>query len=293
MKNGPKSTGRPLFPLCFLLLGFNLYAESAFTTAFTADSTDTPVAANTPESVFALELRRDIIISTLSLGVFFGPFLIPETQEIPTLNKNDVNAFDRGLMFNHGWFNGVTVGLRPVMAVLPLIVPLVLVEWRDFRSDFNIWLTYGVMYAQAVLLTYGTRMALGRAINRHRPYYYFHDVIDRPITPNSFPSGSTAMAFLPATFFSVTFAREFPDSRWRIPVIVGSHTLAATVGAARIITGHHFLTDVLAGAAIGSFFGWLIPTLHRRPALTPNGVNGAGNLSFQFTGSGAAMSIRL
>jgi membrane-associated phospholipid phosphatase len=97
------------------------------------------------------------------------------------------------------------------------------------------------------------------------------------------------MAFLPATFLSVTFSREFPDSSWRIPVIVGSHLLAATVGVIRITPGYHFLTDVLAGAAIGSFFGWLIPTLHRRPLPV---LQGEGYLSFHFMGNGAVMSVR-
>ena len=239
-----------------------------------------------PETVFALDLRREIILSTLSLGTFFGSFLIPETLEIPTLDRNNVNVIDRRLMFNYGSFNIFTTLMRSVMGAMPLIVPLILVEW-DLRNDFPIWLTYGIMYAQAVGFTYGVRNAIGRSVHRHRPYYYFVDVIERPISANSFPSGTTAMSFLPATLLSVTFSAEFPDSRWRIPVIVGSHTLAASVGVARIITGHHFLTDVLAGAAIGSFFGWLIPTLHRRP-----GNGDENNLSFRFTGAGAVMSVK-
>jgi len=284
MKTSLKLMGRPLFLLCFFVVGFNLYAESA---SVTADLTESTFTADLTESVFTLELRREIVISTLSLGVFFGSFLIPETYEIPNLDRNNVIAIDRWLMFNYGSFNIVTTFMRPVVGVMPLIVPLVLMEW-DLRNDFPIWLTYGIMYAQAVGFTYGTRRAIGRAVNRHRPIYYFADVVERPIPANAFPSGTTSMSFLPATMLSVTFSAEFPDSPWRIPVIVGSHTLATTVGIARIITGHHFLTDVLAGAAIGSFFGWLIPTLHRRP-----GNDDESNLSFRFTGNGAMMSVRL
>ena len=78
----------------------------------------------------------------------------------------------------------------------------------------------------------------------------------------SFPSGTAALAFLPAAFISVTFSTEFPKSPWKIPVIVGLYAMAAGIGATRIFNGTHFLTDVLAGAAIGIFFGWLIPTFH-------------------------------
>ena len=276
-----KITGRPVFLLCFFALGFNLYAESAYT-------------IDRVESAFTLDLRRDIIISGLAAGVFFGSFLIPGTEEIPNLDRNDVNFIDRRLMFdNYGSLTVFTNIMRPVMGIMPIIVPLALVQWNvfNFIDDFPVWLTYGVMYIQAVALTYGTRRALGNAIDRHRPFRYFADYIEEPVSPHSFPSGSTAMAFLPATFFSVTFSREFPNSPWRIPVIVGSHLLAAGVGVSRITPGYHFLTDVLAGAAIGSFFGWAIPTLHRRPAVAI-GPNAEKKLSFRFAGNGAIMSLR-
>ncbi|MDR0411846.1 MAG: phosphatase PAP2 family protein [Treponema sp.] len=42
------------------------------------------------------------------------------------------------------------------------------------------------------------------------------------------------------------------------------YTLAAEIASMRIVSGSHFLTDVLTGAAIGSFHGWIIPFLHKR-----------------------------
>jgi len=47
----------------------------------------------------------------------------------------------------------------------------------------------------------------------------------------------------------------------------------------------HFLTDVLAGAAIGSFYGWLIPFLHKRPNID-NGI------SFHLTENGGIISLK-
>jgi len=243
--------------------------------------------------VFALDLRRDIVISALSVGMFFGRDLIRETVLYNQyLNVSDINMIDRGLVlfYRSESLSVASVTLAGWIGGLPVIVPIALVGWTDLRSDFNIWLTYGVMYAQALGFTRGTRGVIGRIVGRPRPHHYLDGFVEGPIPVNSFPSGTTAMAFMPATFLSVTFSAEFPDSRWRIPVIVGSHTLAAVVGAGRIISGTHFLTDVLAGAAIGSFFGWLIPTLHRRPLPASNGEN---NFSFHFTGNGAVMSLRL
>ena len=181
MKIDPKPMGKPLLLLCFLTLGFNLYAESA------------PIPDRT-ESAFELQLRREIILSTLAAGVFLGSFLTDESLEMPNLSKDDVNFIDRQLMF-HYRFDVVRIILSPVLSTMPVIVPIALAG--GILSNFSIWLTWGVMYAQAAAFTYGIRQAMGRMIDRNRPYQYLVDW-DRPIRASSFPSGTTAMAFMPA-----------------------------------------------------------------------------------------------
>ena len=252
---------RLVFLFCFIIVGFNLYSES----------------------VFSLDLKKDIFLSTLSLGVFFGADLLIDEYIMPNnLNRNDVNIFDRGLMFP---YNDTLGDIRSIMMlgiqVLPIITPLA----GSIRGEFDTWLTYGIMYAHAAILTWGTDKLLNRVVDRYRPGVYFYDTITSPIGTDSFPSGSTAVAFLPATFLSYTFSLEYPDSPWRIPVIVGSYTAATAVGVISLLSGKHFLTDVLAGAVMGTFYGWLIPSLHRR-------TNNDNNVSFFFTGNGAAVLLR-
>ena len=238
------------------------------------------------ESVFTWDLKKDIAIGAFSLGLFFGAYLMSNEPEVPTnLNRNDVNAFDRGLMFPRDQaLYDVRYLQMFVLSVLPIVSPLAVTR-GNVRRNLDTWLTYGIMYAQAVFLTYGTRMLIGNVVNRYRPHEYF-DNPTHPIKNNSFPSGTTAIAFMPATFLSVTFSAEFPDSPWRIPLIVGSYTLATAVGVTRIFSGAHFLTDVLAGAAIGSLYGWLIPTLHRRKNIEGN------RISPLFTGNGIMLSLK-
>jgi membrane-associated phospholipid phosphatase len=101
---------------------------------------------------------------------------------------------------------------------------------------------------------------------------------------NSFPSGSTAYAFLGATFLSTTFSREYPESKWKLPVILGSYTLASGIASMRILSGSHFPSDVLIGAVIGSLYGWLIPVLHIKD-------NNKNNLSMNLTGNGILVSL--
>ena len=62
---------------------------------------------------------------------------------------------------------------------------------------------------------------------------------------NSFPSGHTGTAFLTATMLHMEYG-------WRSPWwSIGGYTLAAFTGVSRILNDRHWMTDVMAGAAIG------------------------------------------
>jgi len=68
---------------------------------------------------------------------------------------------------------------------------------------------------------------------------------------SSFPSGHTAGSFAAAT----ALAAFYPDDR---PLLIA---FASAVGLSRVYLGHHFLSDVLAGAALGSGLGALAARL--------------------------------
>ncbi|MDR1147053.1 MAG: phosphatase PAP2 family protein [Spirochaetaceae bacterium] len=120
------------------------------------------------------------------------------------------------------------------------------------------------MQIEAFLLTFGTINLVKHTVIRYRPYMYISGLPDGEEDDyhNSFPSGSTAYVFLGAAFLSTTFSREYPESKLKLPVIIGSYTLASGIASMRILSGSHFLSDVLIGAAIGSLYGCVIPALH-------------------------------
>ena len=64
-------------------------------------------------------------------------------------------------------------------------------------------------------------------------------------TYNSFPSGHTATAFMTATMLHKEYEGRSP---W---FSIGGYTLAAITGVSRVLNNRHWLTDVVAGAAIG------------------------------------------
>ena len=251
-----------LFVFCFCLATYSLY----------------------PQSVFTFDLKKDIIIGGLSLGVFASPFFVEnKPSQIPdSLNKNDINDFDRSLMFS---YNKSLDTISDYGVYGMLVLPIVSVIGNG--NDINAWLTYGIMYTEAFLLTFGTKDLLKNAIIRYRPYMYEGGVPAGQENDyhNSFPSGSTSLAFLSATFLSATFLQEYPDSNWKLPVIIGGYSLATAVSAMRITSGAHFITDVLAGAAIGSFYGWIIPFLHKS--------NSKNNVTVNVAPYGFLVSLKL
>lgn len=69
----------------------------------------------------------------------------------------------------------------------------------------------------------------------------------------------------------------YPDSPWRTPVVAGAYAVAAAAASLRVASGSHFLTDVLAGAALGTLSGWLVPVLHAKAS----GPAGTGSSAAQ------------
>lgn len=253
---------KTFFILCFFFISINAYCDSVFT----------------------YNLKKDAAIGALSLGVFASSFFVNnEPEEIPLgPGKNSVNVLDRSFMLPYN----KTLDITSDYGVYALLAMPVISLAGNFK-DKEAWLAYGIMYTEAFLLTFGTKELLKNAIIRYRPYVYDGGVPKGKEDDyyNSFPSGSTALAFLSAGFLSATFSAEYPGSPWKIPVIAGAYTLAAGVAACRIVSGSHFFTDVLAGAAIGSLYGFVIPALHKRQ-------NNENSISLNFTGNGFLVSLK-
>jgi undecaprenyl-diphosphatase len=92
-----------------------------------------------------------------------------------------------------------------------------------------------------------------RACGRRRPCHLAPHCWSQLLPPDqfSFPSGHTITAFA----VTISLGDFYPA------LLPGLLFCAASVAASRILLGMHFLTDVLAGAAIGGILGALAFTL--------------------------------
>lgn len=76
----------------------------------------------------------------------------------------------------------------------------------------------------------------------------------------SFPSGHTVMAFAAAAAVTQTTDKWWPSTTWYIaPALYGGATLA---GLSRMYNNKHWASDVVVGAAIGTFAGLKVMRYH-------------------------------
>ena len=76
----------------------------------------------------------------------------------------------------------------------------------------------------------------------------------------SFPSGHTISAFAAAAAVTSETSRWWPNTRWVVgPLLYGG---AAMAGASRMYNNKHWFSDVMMGAAIGTFAGLKVVRWH-------------------------------
>ena len=245
-------------PAVFLLL-----LSSAFT-MHALDMADSHTLRPDSGSIFQLNPVTDGILLGTGLTLNITARIIENkltTVSFADENGYDavsVNQFDRLLMRPYSKALDYTA---TILTCTTILTPALLLT-----TEKKEWLTIGTMYAESLMLSWGIKEMMKDCISRYRPYMYFSDFpadkVEDGDYMQSFPSGHTTLAFTGAAFTTFVFCSYFPDSPWTIPVIAGSYTLAAATAALRIAGGSHYLTDVLAGAAVGTVSGLLVPLLH-------------------------------
>lgn len=129
-----------------------------------------------------------------------------------------------------------------------------------FAAPPEDWLALGTSYIATYASSYAVRTVLKNTISAPRPY------VGETVRPSdtsedyqSFPSGHSLMAFSSAAYTQTMFNMRYPDSPYKVPVTVAAWSLAASTAVLRVVSGNHYIIDVVGGAAIGSALGFLGP----------------------------------
>ncbi len=164
------------------------------------------------------------------------------------------------------------------MYSLPLMAGIYLTGKKNSRHR-----TIALTGVKAFLLSGGAAFILKHAFHRHRPYE------DTPPDPNqwegpypftssytSFPSGHTTTAFAIAS----VLAHGYKDKLW---IVLSSYSVATLVGISRIYDGKHWASDVLAGAALGTFIGTILSKVNlKKVDLYPTSYHGGYGIGATF-----------
>jgi membrane-associated phospholipid phosphatase len=190
-------------------------------------------------------------------------------------DTNDLDA-DRDLWAIDRWAAGTyspAAALASDALIFPLLVlPMAATAWDSHKGNQSWRAAFedAVVYGEACALSSSLDLLARSARVHPRPLVYGKDVpADERLSgeaSGSFYSGHANGAFLSAVYFSYTYSLRHPESDLRGWLWAGSLGTAAAVSGLRVAAGKHYLSDVVIGAAAGSFFGWIFPYMHRSEA---------------------------
>lgn len=182
-------------------------------------------------------------------------------------NLENVNPVDAKLarpynkMFDK--FGDVGVGLAGLVVAASIAVAFFTAE--DKRKAFKIAFYDCFNFLVSAFYGNGIYRILKTVAGRIRPYMYFANPSQKGIEENDFfrswPSGHSANALITFGFLLSWFAVRYTDSKLKKPVLTVSFLICLSTMILRMLSGNHFLTDVLTGAALGFVLSYSVSQL--------------------------------
>jgi membrane-associated phospholipid phosphatase len=268
-----------------------------------------PVAAGTRQAeAEAPQLRHDLAVDlpvTLAgAALWLGSEFALKQQLSPAACRwcdrdedgaDGLNGLDRRVRRGLRWTDTHAAG-RASDALLFVGVPATTLGlgWLAARHDGRAggYPVDALVVLQATVLSADLNQIVKFAVARQRPCAHFDGdcggsgeraLADRNL---SFYSGHASVSFTLATASgTVASMRGYRRARW---IWGAGLALAATTSYLRIAADRHYLTDVLAGAAVGSAVGVAVPRLlhgqrRSRPAIVPAAVPQSGGFAVRLS----------
>ena len=165
-----------------------------------------------------------------------GPLIKMDTSITNTLHDTAL-SISKGLLnfIKLGWYFG-NEGVM-ILGGLMGVYFIIRRYWKEF------WLTL-VGFGGTLLF-----QALIHIFQRHRPV--FAVPVATTLTGFGFPSGHTVVAVTLYGLLAYLLLPTISSRFWKCVVIVISILIMLFIGFSRLFTGGHYLTDVIAGYAVG------------------------------------------
>jgi membrane-associated phospholipid phosphatase len=233
-----------------------------------------PARAAGPEPI-RYDLRVDIPVTTAAVAIWLGAELAQDHLAPATCRWCAGNGLDDHVRDALVWHDRNAANRASDVVAFALIP--VAAAGQDLLAaraagDSRAALVDGLVVLQAVALAADLNQIVKLSVGRQRPFVRFGDDPNRAPTSDdnlSFYSGHTSLAFsFVAATATVAELRGYRTAPWVWGIGL---PLAAAAGYFRIAGDMHYLTDVVAGAAVGTAMGVAIPRLlHGREPTAPD-----------------------
>lgn len=258
-----------------------LFYTLFYTTYGKAQSTEDPVNLYTVNTLTSsLIVGTGFTTNALGLKLLDNRSKVNES-DLNFINKSDVPNFERWILNQNVdrfdfWHNQSDLIMRS-----SLLLPAVFLANKRIRNQ---WLDYSLMYlkAQAFSANFYT-LGVPQFYRKNRPLLYYDELPINQRTgvrlSNSFYSGHVSVTATSMFFMASVYKDLYPNRNQIIPLTVATLT-TGYVAMGRIKAGKHFLTDVVSGAIVGGFIGYLTPHFHSKSRKDKSYTLQVGYMSF-------------
>ncbi len=215
------------------------------------------------------DLKVDLPVTAVAIGLWLGSELAKSSLAPSECRWCGVNSIDTTVR------NALRVGNPASADTASTVIGFGLAPLAALGLDaiaayhdgaLSNWPVDALLIAEATAISADVTNVVKFAVGRERPYVHDLSPVNRLTSAEdnlSFYSGHTSFAFaLAVSTGTIATMRGYRLAPLIWTVGLG---IAATTGYLRVAADKHYFTDVVAGAAAGSFVGFSIPFFFHKP----------------------------